>query len=415
MDQAAALGLGESRKVKEPVAYLNELRGHAGPVRDVRFCHKDEHVLTASDDATLQLWDRKSEFSISTFHHTQNQPVTACDLNNEQDRILSSSWDQTLRLWSLETGKEIWGAEHDCLLTGCTLEHSSDVPLALSSGDNRTVYMWDTGRKPNSPVHAFTGHTNTVTSCQMNAERNIVVSTSMDQTTAIWDMRMPHRLLISLKDHINAVCSCHMTRCGRFLVTSGYDRVCYVYDIATGMYRKTGPASLAIHEGCIGCCRYSPNSKYIVTCGYDNLFAVWSTTDYGMYYKLKNGHDDWILAADFSDEEDWLATASRDGSVRIWTANTPPTETYTDPRKMLGLNIDKCIRCGRDFSAVNGAGRGSAPAANAGGKQEAPGWCVICRLKHPSRAFGNLEHEETMARSKERKRSAPKSARSVKS
>eukprot|EP00117_Sycon_ciliatum_P006135 scpid97716/ scgid4400/ WD repeat-containing protein 88; PQQ repeat and WD repeat-containing protein len=107
MDQAAALGLGESRKVKEPVAYLNELRGHAGPVRDVRFCHKDEHVLTASDDATLQLWDRKSEFSISTFHHTQNQPVTACDLNNEQDRILSSSWDQTLRLWSLETGKEI--------------------------------------------------------------------------------------------------------------------------------------------------------------------------------------------------------------------------------------------------------------------------------------------------------------------
>ena len=82
----------------------------------------------------------------------------------------------------------------------------SSPPVMGVKGQVRYVYVRDcvcmcvcVCARMCSRVAMATGHTNTVTSCQMNAERNIVVSTSMDQTTAIWDMRMPHRLLISLK------------------------------------------------------------------------------------------------------------------------------------------------------------------------------------------------------------------------
>ena len=53
----------------------------------------------------------------------------------------------------------------------------------------------------------------------------------------------------------------------------------------------------------------------MVTCGYDNVFAVWNGQDCSMHYKNKNGHENWIMAADFSSDEVWVATASKVGVV----------------------------------------------------------------------------------------------------
>ena len=38
------------------VQYIYELKGHSAAVRDVRFCHNDKHIVTASDNGTLRLW-----------------------------------------------------------------------------------------------------------------------------------------------------------------------------------------------------------------------------------------------------------------------------------------------------------------------------------------------------------------------
>jgi WD40 repeat protein len=82
------------------------LAGHTGRVSACAFSADGRHIVSASDDRTLRLWDAQTGADLAILAgHTKK--VLACAFSPDGRRIVSASDDGTLRLWDARTGSDL--------------------------------------------------------------------------------------------------------------------------------------------------------------------------------------------------------------------------------------------------------------------------------------------------------------------
>jgi WD40 repeat protein len=79
------------------------LKGHTSSVNACALTPDGRHVVSASADKTLKVWDLASERAVATLHgHTSG--VSARAVTPDGRHVVSTSYDQTLKVWDLATG-----------------------------------------------------------------------------------------------------------------------------------------------------------------------------------------------------------------------------------------------------------------------------------------------------------------------
>ena len=64
------------------------------------------HVVSASSDKTLKVWELASGRAVATLQgHTDG--VTACAVTPDGRHVVSASEDQTLKVWELASGRAV--------------------------------------------------------------------------------------------------------------------------------------------------------------------------------------------------------------------------------------------------------------------------------------------------------------------
>jgi WD40 repeat protein len=63
--------------------------------------------------------------------------------------------------------------------------------------------------------------------------------------------------------------------------------------------------------------RFSADGQFLVTAGRDHTARVWEVETGKMLTELR-GHTDWVTDADFSSDHRLVVTAGQDKSVRVW-------------------------------------------------------------------------------------------------
>jgi platelet-activating factor acetylhydrolase IB subunit alpha len=298
----SATPLSSSRKV-DPATWLpraparHTLQGHRLPVTSVAFHPVFSSLASASEDATIKIWDWElGELERTLKGHTK--AVLDVDFGGPRGGTLlaSCSSDLTIKLWDpsdeYKNTRTLPGHDHSISCVRFVPSGAAGAPL---SG-------------------------------------NILVSASRDQTLKLWDV-MTGYCLKTLKAHTDWVRSVTPSTDGRWLLSAGNDQIPRLWDANTGEVKITflghehylecvafAPSSAYVHLAAIAGYKKPPpiasSGEFLATGGRDKIIKIWDNR--GTCHKTLVGHDNWVRGLQFHPSGRYLLSVSDDKTIRCW-------------------------------------------------------------------------------------------------
>jgi WD40 repeat protein/transcriptional regulator with XRE-family HTH domain len=198
---------------------------------------------------------------------------------------------------------------------------SPDGNMLASSSTDSSVRLWDI--QGGRCLQVFTEHTGGVRSVSFSADGQQLASGSEDKTVRLWNLQ-GHCLRV-LKGHTQSVYSVHFAPDQQTLVSSSNDATIRIWNVSNGNCLSI----LQGHTSGVQCVRYSPDGQLLASGCRNGSIRLWSnylshdrhpkTSLINSSAKLLQGHTDWVWNIAFSPDGHWLASASLDGTLRLWS------------------------------------------------------------------------------------------------
>ncbi|RDA89416.1 hypothetical protein CP532_6264 [Ophiocordyceps camponoti-leonardi (nom. inval.)] len=258
------------------------IKSHTRAVRDVDFGGPKGAVLLAScsSDLTIKLWDPAAGYNNIRTLQGHEHSISAVRFippssGKYANMLVSASGDQNIKIWDTATGicvKTLQG--HSGWVRH--ISPSSDGRFLLSTGNDRTVRLWDISKTQPENTLTMTGHENVINCCalapptsyqylaaiagseppppKMSSTAEYMATGSRDKTIKIWDAR--GTCVLTLIGHDNWVSALAFHPGGRHLLSVADDKTLRCWDLSQG--GKCVKVLQDIHEQFITCLRWAP-------------------------------------------------------------------------------------------------------------------------------------------------------------
>lgn len=320
------------------------LAGHAAEVDDVAYSPDGLRVATAGVEPVIRVWDAHTGVEqMRLTGHTAT--VTGIAFSPDGARLASSSQDGTARVWDAVSGELL------LTLTGHTgpvhdVEFSPDGALLATAGQDQTGKVWDaaTGELVATLGGATGGHTAEVYAVAFSPDGSQVATGSLDHTAIVWELATGAPIGPALQ-HGDAVEDVAFSPDGMTLATASWDNTAILWDAASFQPIHT----FDTHSGWVRGVAFSPDGATLATSSWDRTAKIWDTFT-GREIMTLAGHTGWVKGLAFSPECTTLpgafiarcgvtlATASEDGTARIWNvARSRELMTFDNPHDLTAV------------------------------------------------------------------------------
>ncbi|MBM4041706.1 MAG: DUF1080 domain-containing protein, partial [Planctomycetes bacterium] len=312
---------------------LVTLKGHSTWVVCAAFSPDGKRVASGAGDRTVKLWDVATGQCLKTFRgHLER--VESVAFSPDGQRLFSSSFDKTVRIWDVDKGECIRTlVGHTDTVSGMAL--SPDGKRVASGSADERIRIWDTATgeclriltDPTGPMHVRT--------IAFSRDGSRIVSGGHDGHLRFWDVETG-RCLRKWPAASGKLCAVVICPDGERIVSVGDDLAVKVWSLATG-------ASLKVIEtaGQNRGLAVSPDGKWIATgTDYTGILRFWDAATFEPVCTVK-GHQSAAFKLDFSPDSKRLASASFDGTVKVWAIapgeGVPADAPAAAPHKPLAL------------------------------------------------------------------------------
>mmetsp|Transcript_21745 Transcript_21745/g.38423 ORF Transcript_21745/g.38423 Transcript_21745/m.38423 type:complete len:443 (+) Transcript_21745:360-1688(+) len=220
--------------------------------------------------------------------------------------LLEKKWTSVVRLQRkvLELEAKVKELESERRAVGDGSTTSGPGASSLRSGGSFLL-------KPSAQTR-LTGHRAPVTSVVFHPIFNLLVSTSEDATTKVWDFETGE-FERTLKGHTNTVQDAAFSEDGSMLATCSSDLSIKLWDFAKYECTKT----LMGHDHNVSGVAFLKGSAQLVSCSRDKTIKLWDTST-GYCVKTLSGHEEWVRKVAVHGPSGLLASCSNDQTVMIW-------------------------------------------------------------------------------------------------
>jgi WD40 repeat protein len=328
------------------------LRGHTDYVFNVDFSPDGKTLASSSQDGTAKVWDATTGRLIHDLRGHSPDICWRVAYSPDGTMLVSGGRDQTVKIWDAASGRLIRTLRgHQGTVLSVAF---CPVGQLLVSGDEQSVKLWDTKAwreirtLPRGWHVAFSPDGRRLATVAMDLKiwdtATLVagagpVAPSSTVDTLFW------RLAFSPDS--------------RSLVTAepGAAHVVVVLDAESGRRIR---APLSGHSDWIEDVAYRHDGRFIASASRDQTVRVWDAKAGDLLHTFR-GHTDRVLGVVFDPSGRRLASASLDGTIKLWDVTKPGSPAVQVPRTLAnpsGPTLDVMHRSdGRFFATIGGTER----------------------------------------------------------
>lgn len=264
-------------------------------------------AVTYAFDSPTKLWEARSARLIAEVPGERGLSVA---FSGDEHTLFVGDTTGRVRAFSSADGKEL--GSFQAHLRGITsLGFGRDNLQLLTSSFDGTARIYDVHSGVLSTILA--GHTKGLTSAVWSPDGSMAFTTSLDGTARAWKLGP----LIQTDDlPVTHAAKRHISSDGKFEASISEFSV-HIKEIATGTERVI----LIGHKGTVFDLSFNPHGDTIATASLDGTVRIWNSTTGAEISRLE-GHNGPILSIAFSPDGRRLATGSSDKSVIIWDVAT---------------------------------------------------------------------------------------------
>ena len=340
---------------------------HLDTVRSASFSPDGRWILTGSDDRTARIWDAANGYLLFP-PLVHSSAVYSAEFSSDGNRIVTTSVDRVVRLWEEFNVNQVTAVDQRACREALTMPRyvaafSPDGKAIAVAGVDGTISFgmpkdWarQTTVSPNGllnqggPVRAVdfsrdgsvlvvaiengiarildraTGTRKgpslvsdaAMSSAVFSPDQSQILTGGMGGTASIWDVNA--RSVVGTLNHSAGVLGVAYGHNGNLIVTAGGDQSAKIWNAQT----RELVASLDHSVGPVAKGRIQSRRSYCSHCdgGWQRLGLGTSMWGRGGTPRRLGGHAASVNSVAFSKEATWLATASSDGTVRIWETAT---------------------------------------------------------------------------------------------
>ncbi|MGF2035134.1 MAG: NB-ARC domain-containing protein [Nostoc sp. CmiVER01] len=289
---------------------LFSCKEHNSWVWNIAFSPVYPVLASCGQDNTIKLWDTTTGECFKTLYgHTSI--VTAIAWSPDGQLLASTSYDHTVKVWHLATGQCVQTLQGHNACVWSVAFHPAGQILATAGEDN-TIKLWDL--ETGCCVQILEGHQHWVKAIAFSPQGQILASGSFDQAVKLWDLHN-NVCLMTLQGHVGVVTSVAFSQ-GKQLASGSYDQTVKIWDIDTGKCLDT----LEKHTNRIWSIAFHPQGHLIASGGDDHAARVWELQT-GKCTKSLQGHSNAVYGIAHSWQQNLLASGHEDQTIKLWDVN----------------------------------------------------------------------------------------------
>ncbi len=298
---------------------------HPGGVERVSFSPDGRHVLTASVDGTVRIWDAVAGVAIAAIRHEAR--VTCALYSHDGRRILSASADGLARISDAEDGLPLVPPLRHVGPVNDAQFSLGDTEIVTASSD-KLVRLWTarTGR-----VRLEIPHERAVLQARLNTRATRLATGTESGTMAIYDVATGARRARQ-EAHRGRITSLAFSPDDQWLVSAAEDGVVRLWNPATGE-PLGAPLLREKTTAPVWTTAFSPGSNLLLATTEEGRGWLW---DVATQRPIGTGyaHGAGIRFGTFSPDGQRVITASADHTVRLWELATG--QPFCQPLRMDG-------------------------------------------------------------------------------
>ena len=301
------------QQLANEVRERNRFEGHTQAVMSVSFSPDGKTIASASLDNTIKLWNLDGKCIQTLLKH--EDVVSHVRFSGDGKTLISASKDNTVKIWqrqfdgSFKLLKSIPDKEG---ISAVSLSDDGQIIATASRNNTYTLNLW---QKNGKLLVSLPGHTDQIRDLSFSPDNQIIATDSVDRTIKLWSVKK-RKLLQTIQND-----SMRLDRFGvRFvdnttIAATNSDRTIKLWNV-NGRQIKSLPG----HTDQVLYLDVSRDGKYIASASKDGTVKIWSPKSDKSLQTLviPDATKRTINQLSFSPDSKMIALASEDGTVKLW-------------------------------------------------------------------------------------------------